>query len=354
MINTYDFIIVGQGLAGTTLAHIFLQQGQKVLIIDNAAPITSSKVAAGVWNPVVFRRYTYSFQAPQLLAFNSEFYPRIEALVGEKFYFPIQYYKVFSSKDDYTHWKVKTHEEEMVPFLGPEAQNVLDDKIYNVPHSAAEILQCGYVDVKKYLSASLTYFSDFFMEEEFDYSQLSISPGKVNYKQYEAKAIVFCEGMKALQNPWWQHLPFAPAKGEVLTIQAELPITDVIINKGIFIVPIGNNTYRAGATYRWEDMENTPTEDARLELIEKLEKLITVPYKITDHKAAVRPATVDRRPMLGLHPQHTQIAIFNGLGSRGVMLAPYFAHQLAGNILQNTPIDEEVNVARFSNLKTDG
>lgn len=349
MSNKYDVIIIGQGLAGTTLAHIFLGQGQTVLVVDNDAVVTSSKIAAGVWNPVVFRRYTSSFLAQPLLSFNAAFYPELEALLGVKFYHPSPYYKVFTSEGDVQHWKNKLINPEVNHFLPPEIFTGLDNEVFNAPYNAASVLDCGFVDVKKYITASADYFlvRNSFLKEEVTYDAIELGNNGIKYKGFTANKLIFCEGVNGINNPWFDKLRFLPAKGELLTIRANITgIHNAIINKGIFIVPLGNDLWKVGATFRWGTMDNETTEEALQELETKLKQLLNIPYEIIQHQAAIRPATDDRRPFVGLHPQYPQLGIFNGLGSRGVMLAPYFAHQLVQNILHNKPLHNEVDVRR--------
>jgi glycine/D-amino acid oxidase-like deaminating enzyme len=169
----------------------------------------------------------------------------------------------------------------------------------------------------------------------------------VEYKGHWAQRIIFCEGQYTQQNPYWNHLPFNPAKGEILTIRAENLPTDAIVSKGIFVLPLGNHTYKIGSTYYWDDKEEQPTERGRSELTQKLEEVITVPYEVIDHKAALRPTVTDRRPLIGLHPQYPSIGIFNGLGTRGVLLAPYFARHFMQHLLDGEELNSEVNVGRF-------
>lgn len=350
MIKNFDFIIVGQGLAGTTLAHIFLQRGKTILVIDEPREITSSKVAAGVWNPVVFKKYTQSYIAPALLEFNKQFYPVVEQLLGANFYHPRPYYKVFSNEGDVNHWRGKLNNPDVEQFLTPEIYTGLDTQAYNAPQGSASVSECGNVNVNTYLTASVKYFEGLggYLPQTFDYAALELKEHDVEYKGYRANKIIFCEGLYARFNPWWNHIPFSPAKGEVFVIEALLPESTAIVNKGVFIVPLGNNLYKVGSTYRWGDLENTVTEAAKAELIEKLNELINVPYTIIEHKAAVRPAVEGRRPVVGLHHLHPQIGVFNGLGSRGVMLAPFFANQFADYLFENGELDVEVDAKRFS------
>lgn len=349
MSKRFDFIIIGQGLAGTSLAHFFLQSGKTVLLVDEERPITSSKVAAGIWNPMVFKRYTASWMAHTLLAFNAAFYPELEQKLGAKFFHPKLYYKVFTSAGDVTHWKGKLHNAEVEQFLSDEIYTGLGHEGFIAPLGAAPVLHCGYMDVGGYIKASAGYFiaQNSYLGDRFDYSLLVATTDGVEYKGYTAQKIIFCEGQYTLQNPYWGHLPFKPAKGEVITIQAGGLDAEAIVSKGVFVLPLGNDTYKVGSTYYWDDNTEQPTARGRTELAQKLEELITVPYKIIEHKAALRPTVADRRPLIGLHPQHKNIGIFNGLGTRGVLLAPYFAHHFAQHLLEGKELMDEVNPGRF-------
>jgi len=347
--DKYDYIIIGQGLAGTTLAHIFLQQGQSVLVIDEQKEITSSKVAAGMWNPVVFKRYTQSFLAKTLLQYNAVFFPRVEAVVSAKFYHPRPYYRIFPSEDDVQHWQGKLENSEVKDFLNPSIYNGLNKEYYNAGRGAAVINHCGFLDIKKYIHATANYLSqkNSFLPDSFIFKDLELTSDGIVYKQFTAKKIIFCEGLQTLQNPYWKEVAtFYPVKGELLTIKADLPEKEAIINKGIFIVPIGENLYNVGSTYNWSDIDYTPTKMGRTILEGKIKEILKVPYEIVGHKAAIRPSARDRRPFVGLHPNYPQVGILNGLGAKGVMLAPYFAHQLVGNIINGGKIHQEVDIAR--------
>lgn len=49
-----------------------------------------------------------------------------------------------------------------------------------------------------------------------------------------------------------------------------------------------------------------------------------IPYNVVEHKAGVRPSVSDRRPVLGPCKDYEQLVVFNGLGTKGVSLAPFF------------------------------
>ena len=110
---------------------------------------------------------------------------------------------------------------------------------------------------------------------------------------------------------------------------------------------LGNKRYKVGATYAWDDLSEEPTEAGASELHNKLKQLISCDYNLIKHEAGIRPSSIDRRPIIGAHPQHKNLFIFNGLGTKGVMLAPYFAKNFVNFYLEKESIHEEVNVKRF-------
>jgi len=348
--KAYDYIIAGQGIAGTVLAQTLLEQGRSVLVIDNAALSRASKIAAGLYNPVVFKRLVESWLADELLPVMDDFYTAAEKLLNQQFYFEKQIVKIFTEENEKAFWLKKTNEE-IGKYLSKNIQDdFLSTIIYN-PLGSSEVLQAGNLDTKKFLGAFRDYFikNNCLLEETFDYSQLQVKEDSVTYKNSTAKKIIFCEGYKAIDNPYFKHLPFKLTKGEIITIKLtdgdEIP-TDKVINKGVFILPLGNNTYKVGATYEWTDLTEEPTEKGKSDLSEKLKKVIKVPFTIIDHQAGIRPTVNDRRPLLGLHPQHPALGVFNGMGTKGVMLAPYFAKQLVDFLENNIPLDAEVNINR--------
>ena len=82
-------------------------------------------------------------------------------------------------------------------------------------------------------------------------------------------------------------------------------------------------------------------------MVDKLKKVIQTPYTIIDHSAGIRPTVKDRRPLVGIHSEHKQLAVLNGLGTRGVMMAPSMAKQLYGFLEEEIGLDPEINCDRF-------
>lgn len=351
MNKRFNYILIGQGIAGTVLAHTLMNEGKTVLIIDEGLEHSTSAIAAGLYNPVVFKRLVKSWMADELIPFMDTFYTEAEQLLGENFYHKKQIVKLFADTAEREFWLKKADEE-----VGSYLSKTIDDhfltELIENPVGAAEVKSAGNLDTPTFLKAFHNYFlkKKCLLEAKFDYGDLSISEQGVSYRNQDADKLIFCEGYQAIQNPYFEWLPFKLTKGELLTVKlkenAVIPL-DKVINKGVFILPLGANLYKVGATYEWENLTEHPTEKGKQELIEKLQKVLRVPFEIIDHRAGIRPTVLDRRPLIGLHPEHKALGIFNGLGTKGVMLAPYFAKQFSLFLHKGKPLPEEANSDRF-------
>jgi glycine/D-amino acid oxidase-like deaminating enzyme len=188
---------------------------------------------------------------------------------------------------------------------------------------------------------------DLLVERAFDYNELEVLDDHLRYQNLKAKQIVFAEGFGMHANPFFKHLPLDGTKGELFIIKAPELDLDVIVNTSVFILPLGNDLFKVGATYNWEDKTDLPTEEGKQELIDRIKEILTCDFEIIDHFAGVRPTVKDRRPLLGTHHLHKNIHILNGLGTRGVMLAPAMALDLYDYIKNGKALDKSVNVNRY-------
>ncbi|HEY6161712.1 MAG TPA: FAD-dependent oxidoreductase [Bacteroidia bacterium] len=342
-----DLIIVGQGIAGTILAHVLISKGKKILLMDEPSLSSCSRVSGGMFNPVVFKRLTASWMADELIPVLGKFYGNMEQLLGEKLLHFKPIVKIFSEKQERELWE-KKRGEAVGKFLSP----VMDAELENFGKTKfgwGMVERAGYLDTKKFLALSNEYFrgQDFFLEERFDHSLVRFGSDEARYKDMKAKKIIFCEGYLAQRNPFFSGLPFNPAKGESLLVRLKKFHSEKVINKGVALVPLGGDLYRVGSTFSWKNINDEITQEAREELLDGLKRMVDEEVEIVDQKAGVRPALNDRRPVMGLHREHLQLGIFNGLGSKGVMLAPYFAQHFYDHLEKGTALNAEVNVGRF-------
>lgn len=214
---------------------------------------------------------------------------------------------------------------------------------------AGSVLQAGNIDTSVFLNATGNFLisTNSFFAETFDHSALEHKKDQIIYKGNSAGSVIFCEGHLIGKNPFFSFIPMKPAKGEVLTIRCKELNIDYVLNKGFFILPLGDNVYKVGATYNWEDLNDAASDAGRKELEDKLKKLVPFPYEILKQEAGVRPSVIDRRPVIGKHPKHPELMVFNGFGTKAVMLVPYFAKQFCDYLEGKSELDKEVDCKRF-------
>lgn len=344
--KTFDFIVVGQGIAGSLITHFLLQQNKKVLVIDKFYANSSSNIAAGVVNPITGRKMVKSWLIDEVLPFAKETYRNLENQLQTSFFYEQDIYKILTSKDDVEIWHKKEQDEAYKNYLGNIIESV--NEHVESPFGVGIIKQCCWMDVPVFIDAYRKFIleNELLIDDTFDFNKLNISD-KIVYKNIVADNIIFCEGYKAYQNPYFNFVEFSFAKGEQFNIYAPDLCNNKILNKNIFILPKKDSIYTVGSTFVWNDLNETVTEDGKKEIIDKLEKIINCNYKIIDEKAGIRPTIKDRRPVVGAHPNYSNLFIFNGLGTKGVSLSPYFSSQLVRHIIFGDEIEKEINVKRF-------
>jgi glycine/D-amino acid oxidase-like deaminating enzyme len=344
-----DCIIVGQGLAGTVLAHTFNKEGKKILIVEEGSSDAASGVAAGIYNPVTGKRMVKTWKANAIFPYLKGFYKEMEVLLGEKFLYELPIYKPFGSIEEQNHWISQSSFSDVEDLVNTSVPDFKYEKFINNKFGGFETLMSGYVDVVKMISLYRAFLikNNSYTKKKFNFLDITFNEDHVEWNGVKSKKIIFCEGYKTTYNPYFKWLPFVLAKGELLTVKMEGVDTESIINKGVFILPMGQSVYKVGATYQWDYKDNNISESARDEITQKLDALVKVPYKIIKQESGIRPTVKDRRPILGLHPQFKTLGIFNGLGTKGVSLAPFFASMLYDFLEKGENLDPEVDIKRF-------
>lgn len=350
-----DLIIVGTGLAAHVVALQSEFNGLRTVIIGTPELSASSWVAAGLWNPVVFKRMTRSWKAEVLLPELKDFYTKAEVLLNEHFYTERKIIKPFFSPEERNIW-IKRAKAELSTFLEESTYTATEEhKGLLIPNEYGVVNHCGNIQMNDFLKASIAFFKNkgAFMEETFDHSQLVTEGESISYKGIRAKHIVFCEGHMVKNNPYFKWIPLKPVKGEVLTLKSDtIDLKTYVLNHDAFMLKQNDWSYKLGATYDWNDLNDSPSQHGLVALISKLSKLITADYSIVKHEAGVRPSSIDRRPIIGSHPLYKNMHVFNGLGTKGVMLAPYFAKNFVHFLMKKETLHTESDVMRFYHLHT--
>lgn len=320
------YLIVGQGLAGTILAHHFHEAQIPFQIWDSPLHFNSSYAAGGIFNPVTGRKLEKTWLADDLFPYLFEFYTRLEKHLNTSFFHPMPLFRPYAN-DEMKGWLEERKDQINHEFLDWTDQGVW-------------VSQAGWVDVatllrrsKSYFESQGIYFLRTYQEQDF-----------ANFEK-----VIFCEGFHAVQNPLWSKLPFLPAKGELIRFKSDMPSSEYILNKNGFILPLRDGHFKVGATYRWDEFSQTPTDSSREELIGKLTSMGVSKFEFLDTFVGIRPATQDRRPFVGFLPEKP-LGIFNGFGSKSVSISPYFAKAFIQEIQGEKELDFEVSIRRYSHL----
>lgn len=343
-----DYIIVGQGLAGSAVAVHLLREGKKVVVFDRPESNKSTLVAAGLFNPVTGKKMTKTWLADTIFPYLQRFYSDVETQTRSTFFHPMPLYRPFISVEGQNDWMAKSADESYQNYVAevftkPTLSGVND------PFGGLLLNHCGYVDTHSYTQAVRTLIMNqgSFMEEDFESDKVEVDEQGVYYKGWTAKCIIFCTGVK--KEKWFGWLPVAPLKGETITVQTTFD-APYIVNRGVYAVPNGANRFKVGATYDFHDKLEEITARGRGELTEKYQDIVTDPFTVIGQEWGMRPTVPDRRPIAGRHPEYARVAVLNGLGTKGVSLAPYFAWNLIQSLENGDAINNGVDVNRYKSV----
>lgn len=346
-----DYIVVGTGLAGICFTEKLAKEGKTFVVIDNEKR-SSSLMAGGMYNPVVLKRFTDVWKVGEQLEIALPFYTELEKKLGEKFIFAMPLYRRLLSVEEQNNWFHAADKPNLEKYLSPK---LVRDEINGVksPFGFGEVNYTGYVETKTLIKAYRAYLNEInsYIQEDFDYDSLSYTDERITYKDIVAKHIVFAEGFGMLQNPFFKGLPLDGTKGEVLLVRIPNLNVDVILKANVFLIPVGNDLYKVGATYDWQDKTDNTTAEGLSELLEGLRDVVDLDFEVVAHNAGVRPTVKDRRPLLGRSRESGRIHVLNGLGTRGVLLGPFLADKLYNNIENAMELEENISIHRYKKFK---
>jgi len=343
----FDFIVVGTGLAGVAVTRELQARDKSFVVFDNRSQ-NSSYVAGGIFNPVILKRFTPAWKAAQQLEIALLFYKSLEMELDTPFVYHWDIYRRFYSIEEQNDWFIAADHPSLTKFLDPALVKNTNPAV-ETSFGFGRVMHTGNIDTVVMLNAYRSYLEDKkrLINQEFDYDLLKHSKDGVVYNDITAKHIIFCEGFGINTNPYFNYIPLNGNKGEYIIINAPKLQLEFAIKASVFIMPLGNNLYKVGATYNNEDKTAKPSLEAREQLEASLKQVINVDYEVIDQMAGVRPTTGDRRPVAGRHPEYDNIYCLNGFGSRGVLIAPYLAPKLIDFILNDEGLEVEVDIERF-------
>lgn len=342
-------MVVGQGLAGSWLCYFLWKHNIAFKVVDNFHHEAASTVAAGLMNPIVPKRLTATWKAEELFPeFITNCYREVQEFIGQQVYFPgTLIHKLFYHEDDISAWELQRNKG-FGNWLGPVVRETLNAKLK--PHLGyAEIYHSAWVDIPLLIKAFQKKLQslDLLIQEEFEYRKMEKTEQGFTYKNLEFDRVIFCEGSQMRNNPWFGQLPFNATKGEELLLSIPELNLEQVGYAGLHLIPFGENKYLVGSTFRWDDMSSQPTNWAKDEILNKFKKVYNGPFEILEQSAGLRPASKDRRPLVGFHPNHPEIGIFNGLGTKGLLLAPLMSEYWIKHLKSNRTFEPEIHVKRL-------
>ena len=343
----YDIIIVGQGISGTVLSSTLMEQHQKVLLIDDGNKKAASKIASGVINPVTGRRIVKTWQIDAVMPAAVRIYQALENKLNTLIIQQCNIVNFHASEQMQKAFEDRIAEDPTYLSTQPLPNTIA--AAFEAPFGHTVIDPCWLINVENLLHHWRQYLieKNALLEDVFDFKKLEVTTEKIVYKNYTANKIIFCEGAKGQDNPYFKQLPFAPNKGEALLVKINDLDNRYIYKKAVSIVPWKDSIFWVGSNYEWDNYNDDPSPSFKEKTMAALNEWLQLPYEVVDHIAAVRPANTQRRPFVGMHPTFKNMGIFNGMGTKGCSLAPYFAEQMTEHILHQTPIDNEATIDRF-------
>ena len=353
----FDCFIVGQGLAGTVLAYTLAQHGKSFLIFDGKENITpSSSIAAGVINPITGMRFAKSWRIDEFLPFARKTYTELETQLGTKLWYEKNIFRTVRFPEDKNNYHLRRTFSEYEAYCGEISESDSENlkKYFQPDTEFVKLLNGAQLNIPLLVNKSRENWKaqKCFISGEFEYSLLKFDKELIRYRDFSAQKIIFCEGAQAVTNPFFQNIPFVLDKGEAILISSENLKTNEIVKDTLSVVPQYTESgdlknYWVGATNAWNAVDDKPTAEKKLEIEGKLAPFLNDEFEITNHVAAIRPTTKDRRPFLGSSKTHPNVFIFNGLGSKGSVLAPFWAEHLVQHLYNQAKIDSMVDIKRF-------
>ena len=344
-----EFLIIGGGLAGTTLALELLERGRSVLVVDDANPAASSRVAAGLINPIVPKGVRKTWMCDTIFPALPAWYAKWEKQLNAQFYEPMNLIQIHPDERTAREWEKRSQENEYAPYLKAGEGNLPAE--INAPFGYSIVHGGGRLNVQAFLDAAKQYLQQLGCVEndKIDYSQITIKTSSVWLNNMSFGAIVFCEGIQTLHNPWFNYLHFHPTGGDILTVKAEnfMPTAKAIWKRKQWLVPEGNGHFLLGSNFHKGSLQEDPNPADAEKLLSDTRTWFKGELEIVEHRRGVRPTVEGRRPYLGKCKENSPVYIYNGLGSKGSSLVTLLSPMMADYLCEGAQLHHEVDIRRF-------
>jgi glycine/D-amino acid oxidase-like deaminating enzyme len=345
-----DFLLIGQGISGIMLHRFLTEAGYSAIIIDEQKKNSASRVASGVINPVTGRRIVKTWLIDEVLPFARQTYEKMSVELNIAAIKEVSILDFFPTPQMTESFK-KRFAEDSEYLTMPSDPHAFDDRINN-EFGYGGIAPAYLINLPDILEKSRAQLSGAgqLINSRFNHQHLQVDENRIQYEDLTAGGIIFCDGIGGPDNPYFRNLPFAPNKGEAVLVEIEAMPDYYIYKKGFSLVPWKGNIFWLGSNYLWEFDDDDPTPGFYRFAENWLNQTVKLPFRIVEHLAGVRPATLERRPFVGFHPVHKNVGIFNGMGTKGCSLAPFFGKQFVDMIKTGAGLYKEADVSRFTRV----
>ena len=342
----FDYLIIGQGLAGSILAHQLITQGQRVMVFDNDHIGSSSTVAAGIINPITGPRLSCAENFVERYEVAKAYYAKLEYHIKQNVFDEIKQLRQIQN-DEQAHFLNKRLNSSTQSNLNYKAfikqsSNTQDSPFKQKDYPLINIRGTAIVDTKALLEATKVWLSSLYSYQKLavHYENFNFDENSVHYQEFSASKVIFCEGYQAINNPWLRHLPFKLAKGEILTLSNSAQL-QTMLSWDKWLVP-HHASLKLGSNFDWENLELAPSKSVKQSLIESMTKHTNLNANVIKHEVGIRPSTRQREPFIGALPSLNNAYCFNGFGSKGCLLIPDYAELFCNHLLQNKPLPTKV------------
>ncbi len=346
--KSYDYLIIGQGIGGTMLSYQAIKRNKSFKLIDNSFQHSASIISSGVINPVTGRRIVKTWMIEELMGKAKTDYEDISSLLGKDIIKYAEITRLIKDVEEENIWTARV-QNDVVSYLTEIKEAKLYEDYFKNFRSVGKISPAIVIDIEKLLTEWKRYLNvrGNLIESLVEKNELVLNGEGVQYKDMQFKKLIFADGQQGLSKEFFKFLKYEDAKGEVIYIQSDQFRCDEMVKASINIIPLKANQYWVGSNYEWNPVDDKPSDSVKERLINKLNISVTFEYEVIDHKSAIRACTKDRKPYIGVHPDHSQLVIFNGLGTKGMSLAPYFSEHLFDHLENNVTLMSEVDINRL-------
>jgi len=340
------------------LAWLLLREGQRIIVCDPGKNNSASRIAAGIVNPILGKRFVKAPSTELYLQEALTLYQQIGEFFRQAFYYKKPMLRLFNDANERTSFFKRIDDSNYQPYIGTSIGPKTNLHGLKLEFGGYQQLNSGFLDCDRFLRTLRAHFSteNSLLSEAIDYDEIAQRKSGIHWHGKRVNRMVCCDGFATNANPWFSWLPFQPSKGEILSLKSETNMPDAIVNKGRWLLALDQQSFKLGATYQWTPLDTVPSQPARDNLLKFYNELFAAPPQasVVQHQAGIRPGTLDKSPFIGAHPECKEIMVFNGFGSTGVLRIPYYAERLKQHLLHASPLPRSANINRYYARYTSG